>query len=422
MSRASITRTIIRIFTALLAVIFSLDIVPDLVEALSESSVSENPLVSRIIGMPMGFLPVLLPAMSPFLAVSSSMGTRSLSPLALAAVPVLIMSLFRGRWFCRNICPMGLAAELAGLPRQRSKAKCYSWPRLGRWLLLIALGGAIAGYPLFLQLDPLVIFNGFINAWREPFTAAVFASGGLFAAILLLSLWRPNAWCFRICPLGAMQELLGRAFKALKNPGKNRASKAPGMDRRIFLGAAAGGVLGILMGKLPGSRRVIRPPGAVDENRFTALCARCGNCVGACPENIIRHDFAESGLGGLLTPVIAIGPGYCAEWCSECTKVCPTGAIERLSLEEKRCVSIGTAEVTRLQCLAWNEHQYCMVCSEYCPYGAISDIRHEGVNCPEVESDICRGCGLCQTVCPAEKTAINVRARDEQVTAKNKFS
>lgn len=116
-------------------------------------------------------------------------------------------------------------------------------------------------------------------------------------------------------------------------------------------------------------------------------------------------------MAGFLTPVIRIRPGYCSEWCNECNKVCPTNAIAHMTLEGKRTFSIGIARVTRSRCLAWDQGQYCLVCDEYCPYHAVNVIEHNGVNCPEVDPDICRGCGLCQTVCPAENKAIIVQGQ-----------
>jgi len=59
-----------------------------------------------------------------------------------------------------------------------------------------------------------------------------------------------------------------------------------------------------------------------------------------------------------------------------------------------------------------------MVCDEYCPYHAVKIIEHNGVNCPEVDPDICRGCGLCQTVCPAvPEKAIIVQAKPQRKLA-----
>ncbi len=44
--------------------------------------------------------------------------------------------------------------------------------------------------------------------------------------------------------------------------------------------------------------------------------------------------------------------GFCLEFCNECTKVCPAGAISALTVDEKRMWQIGTATVKRSACLA----------------------------------------------------------------------
>ncbi|MBN1269060.1 MAG: 4Fe-4S binding protein, partial [Kiritimatiellae bacterium] len=120
-------------------------------------------------------------------------------------------------------------------------------------------------------------------------------------------------------------------------------------------------------------------------------------------------DLGQSGIAGLLTPVIDQSEQYCVEFCNECNKVCPTGAIAHLTLDEKRHVSIGLAEVTRSRCIAWNEGAHCMVCQEYCPYLAIRAEVHNGVNCPVVDPEMCRGCGTCHNQCPAlPDKAINI--------------
>lgn len=174
-----------------------------------------------------------------------------------------------------------------------------------------------------------------------------------------------------------------------------------------------GGVLRAVSGKAS----PLRPPGAADEGRFAALCVRCGNCLRACPQAILYPDTGAAGITGLGAPVVRIGPGYCDEWCRACAQVCPTGALERLSLPEKQRVALGAAEVARGDCIAWSRGAYCMVCDEFCPYGAIRSVKHNGVNCPDVDPERCRGCGLCQTVCPAPRTAIIVKPRPQRKLA-----
>ena len=103
----------------------------------------------------------------------------------------------------------------------------------------------------------------------------------------------------------------------------------------------------------------------------------------------------------MLAPKIDYAKAHCFEYCNECTKVCPTGAIERLALEAKRNRAIGLAEIDRKKCIAWEYGQYCMVCHEFCPYLAIDSVERNGVECPTVKPDMCRGCGACQVNCPA---------------------
>ena len=59
--------------------------------------------------------------------------------------------------------------------------------------------------------------------------------------------------------------------------------------------------------------------------------------------------------------------GYCEYNCTLCGQVCPTGAIKRLPVEEKRKVKLGLAEVDRSHCLPWKGDSDCIVCEEHCP-------------------------------------------------------
>jgi ferredoxin len=343
-------------------------------------------------------------SLSPLLSLLGALATRAATGWILLGLPVLIFGYFRSRWFCRYVCPVGFATEGIGRLNKQGSRRFAKWPHFGRWLFLLLLGGAAAGYPLFIWLDPLSIFNGFFAAWRAPLTWTSFALALGFPLVLWISWIAPQAWCHRICPLGAAQDFLTVVRRKLDIRRPPAATKEFQIEfgRRTFLGVAGGGAVALALRRLlPGKSLLVRPPGARPEDQFTGLCARCGACIRACPYHIIRPDFGASGLGGLLTPTIEYSKAHCFEYCNECTKVCPTGAIERLALEAKRNLAIGLAVVDRTRCLAWRDRQYCMVCHEFCPYLAIAAVEHNGVNCPVVKPDACRGCGACQVECPA---------------------
>jgi ferredoxin len=135
------------------------------------------------------------------------------------------------------------------------------------------------------------------------------------------------------------------------------------------------------VGGLAGAGRdagLIRPPGALDEERFLARCIRCGQCMRICPGNIIQPALLEAGVQGLWTPAVnyRIGRSGCQPNCIACGQVCPTAAIRPLSLDEKQGtgdfaaqgpIRMGTAFVDRGRCLPWAMDRPCLVCHELCP-------------------------------------------------------
>ncbi|MDD5482311.1 MAG: 4Fe-4S binding protein [Kiritimatiellae bacterium] len=387
-------------------------------------------------------------AISPFVSLSAAMGSRHPAWLGLLGLPLVILAIFKRRWFCWHLCPTGFILELAAFRRRAGQQPPAGCPHIGKWLLITGIGMAAAGYPLLTILDPLQILSGFFNALRwKPNEWKVFAAAIPFLALLILNFLRPNVWCRWLCPLGAAQQFLGTAGSTLYHHldccrpasqacGKTNSSglaediaqtneikpapPAKGIQRRVFLMTCLGGIAGWAFTARKTRAAVVRPPGAVREDIFTGLCARCGNCINVCPENIIVPDFGASGLRGLLTPVLKYDRGhYCNEWCAKCLRACPTSAIRRFSPEQKRLLAIGTAHIDKSLCLAWNDRQDCMVCQEFCPYQAVSIVKHEGVNCPEVREEICRGCGACESQCPAlPARAIIVRGKREQSPVK----
>jgi polyferredoxin len=53
----------------------------------------------------------VLPALSPYLGICSAVTLRAVPIFLLLGLPVLILALVRGRWFCRQACPVGLLTE-----------------------------------------------------------------------------------------------------------------------------------------------------------------------------------------------------------------------------------------------------------------------------------------------------------------------
>jgi ferredoxin len=157
----------------------------------------------------------------------------------------------------------------------------------------------------------------------------------------------------------------------------------PDLSKRGLVAAGAGLLLVSMweVGGLAESNRnanLIRPPGALDEDRFLTRCIRCGQCMRICPGNIIQPALLEAGIQGLWTPTInyRIGRSGCQPNCVACGQVCPTAAIRPLSLEEKKGtgefsrqgpIRLGTAFVDRGRCLPWAMDRPCLVCHELCP-------------------------------------------------------
>lgn len=360
--------------------------------------------------------PDLLPRLSPLLNLGGAIAMRRFLGWAmLLGIPLLILPFFKGRFFCWKICPMGFLAETASRINP-NKTLIRKIPYINRWLTLVLVVTAICGYPLIIWLDPLCIFNGFFATWRQPLTWVAATTGIGFVTILLLSVAVPNIWCHRLCPLGGLEEALTIFAQRIKQRASKTGKPEAVVSRRTVLAALPAGLAGIA-GSFCGAANagtVIRPPSA-DPARFNAVCARCGNCMRACPYGLLLPDLGESGIDGLFTPVVHFRSknpdqeDFCFHDCTKCSEVCPTGALKPLTVEQKHATPIGVAEVNRNLCIAWAKGEYCAVCDEYCPYKAVQLEKNGEVNCPIVNADLCRGCGACESQCPAQPIAIRVQ-------------
>jgi ferredoxin len=337
-----------------------------------------------------------------------------------------VISLVRKRWFCRYICPVGLLLDAVSGVKLPGRIWWKRSPPIGKYIVLLTAAGAILGYPLFLWMDPLAFLNNAFSVYKAADVLSAIVSLSGLVVLFLLTLTSGDFWCARICPLGATQDILGNIGSFCGNFRKtnrteSRAKAAPGnafaATRRVFIAVAAGLGCSLLAQKIGQARSgdaPLRPPGAIRENKFTGLCLRCGNCIRACPSKIIHPDRGQSGVLGFLSPVVWYETDYCKKECNACTTVCPSGALQRLSLERKNKYIIGKASVDTSLCL-WGVSE-CHTCVPSCPYEAIKIQFNEEAyeSFPGVDPAKCNGCGACEAVCPTgDLKAIKVRKKND---------
>jgi len=228
-------------------------------------------------------------------------------------------------------------------------------------------------------------------------------------------------------------------------------------DRREFIKYSTLGILGLALGggilisphALQAEMR-LRPPGAVSEKEFLALCIKCGQCLQVCPYHSI--ELADMAKGhGVGTPYIDARERGCYA-CSAvpCVLACPSGALDH-SCEKPEDIKMGIAvlefpnkcialtntpvpkghsqrihdfvnkqrNVTQLERdmldkLDTFEGKQCTICADMCPIpnplSAIAMMRDGEGKKPEVYEG-CIGCGVCEELCPANEPAIVIKPR-----------
>jgi polyferredoxin len=230
-------------------------------------------------------------------------------------------------------------------------------------------------------------------------------------------------------------------------PGRKSTTLVPDTARRTAIASAAAGAALIPAARIADvidanySPQVIRPPGAVEEREFLERCIRCSECMKVCPNNALHPAFFEAGIEGVWTPILIPRIGYCEPSCVLCGEVCPTGAIQKITEEQKlgigqKPISIGTAAFDHGRCLPWAMATPCIVCEEFCPTSpkaiwtedVVVDKRESvpepdgkppkhvslPVQRPHVDPSLCIGCGACEKVCPVQdKPAVYVTSVGE---------
>ena len=139
-----------------------------------------------------------------------------------------------------------------------------------------------------------------------------------------------------------------------------------------------------------------RPPGAVEEEVFGVVCVRCGRCVSACPQHIIRQVSPLENLLQAGTPVL-VENGVCI-LDFNCIQVCPSGALQPVTKDRAK---MGTAKVDLGKCIG------CGICIKVCDQvaEAISwaDPKKTKVT---INPGKCLGCGACVPECPVQALSL----------------
>ncbi len=307
---------------------------------------------------------------------------------------VLFMNRFIPRFWCRVLCPLGallgVFSRFAVFGMEKDHAKCTDCD-----LCVVHCQGADSP-------------QGGVK-WRQD------------ECHMCLN-------CESACPEDVIK------FRFL--PGWTSRVGKPDTGRRTALASAAAGLALIPVARASAgaidanySDRLIRPPGSVDEREFLERCIRCAECMKVCPNNALHPAFFEAGLEGLWTPILIPRVGYCEHSCVLCGDVCPTGAIQKITEEQKmgvgqKPISIGTAFYDQGRCLPWAMATPCIVCEEFCPTspkaiwveeldvpkrtstpgedGKEPPMTTVHVQRPLVDPELCIGCGACEKVCPVQ--------------------
>ena len=251
--------------------------------------------------------------------------------------------------------------------------------------------------------------------------------------------------CIDSCKLGGLKyrfawgkkEIAGQAGndgkgQADANDRHARPDRASESDtgRRAFITGAAlavgtaalkaqekkvdGGFATLLDKEAPQRDIPVTPPGSKSVKDFYRRCTACQLCVAECPNNVLRPS---TDLKHFMQPEMSYERGYCRPECTRCSELCPTGAIRKITKEEKTQYHVGTARVNPGLCVV-EQGVECGNCARHCPAGAISLVKdaETGYRRPVVNEERCIGCGACENLCPARPySAITVNGRHSHI-------
>ena len=335
---------------------------------------------------------------------SKEVWMRSLPTFIIAAVTfvaIVILAWRNGRTYCNNICPVGtflsFFSRFSWFKMRIDEEKCVQCGLCTKNCKASCIDGK----------------SGFVDYSR------CVTCGN----------------CMAVCPKGAIEYKHGKGNPAgVEMPctaspqtggGDNTTNKTESVDtgkRAFLIGAAVaigtaafaqekkkvdGGLAAIKDKVIPERATPIVPAGAGSLNRFRTRCTGCQLCVSQCPNDVLRPS---TDLLHLMQPEMSYERGFCRPECTACSDVCPTGAIMKITKEEKTSIVKGRAVVISKNCIVNSNGISCGNCARHCPAEAIVMVPLPGdttgrLLIPSVNESKCIGCGACEYLCPARPTS-----------------
>ena len=265
------------------------------------------------------------------------------------AAAVLVLTFFKDRFFCTNICPAG---TVLGLISRISVFKIQMNDDC------ISCGMCASACPA-----------GCIDHKNKTID-----NEECLKCLRCLSVCRKN-------------NAINYGLKTIKfNP--KRRDALWGIGALAILGA--GYAAGIRFTKTVAAKvkNIILPPGAANANRMANKCLNCNLCVENCTNNILAKADEHSGTVHIDYDK---GKMHCDFNCNKCGGICPSGAIRKMSLKEKQGTRIAMATVIKDECKG------CGICAEACPKNAIELNLETGT--AKIDGSKCIGCGKCYASC-----------------------
>jgi len=311
---------------------------------------------------------------------------------AVTFLSLVYLSWTYGRIWCSNVCPVGTVLSLFGrysLFRPTiDKSKCSECGRCYRG----CKGACIDGE------NKIIDYSRCIDCFD----------------------------CITRCKDGAIKYRF--AYKKTKPDSEVDPSKRAFLGAALLFGAGAtvkaqekkvdGGLAALQNKEVPQRTCSLVPFGAGNADNFYNHCTACQLCVSACPEKVLRPS---SELNHFMQPEMGYDKGWCRPECTLCSEICPSGAILKISPEEKSNIHIGRAVVDLDLCVVNREGVTCGNCSRHCPSGAILMVNKENsgdghLKIPVVLEDKCIGCGACEYLCPSRPlSAIHVNGLNTHI-------